>query len=203
MKDLIIKSISVIFHPLIMPTLGVVFYFSKVPRYINSFEAFKTVIKPVFLLTIVLPIIIFYLLKLLGKVKSIHLNTTKERILPLIVNCIIIILILLNILQPTDFIELYYFFVGILVSTFSCLILAFLRFKASIHMIAISGILMFFIALSIHFSINITRSLALISCITGAVATSRLYLKAHTFNEIIIGFFIGLLPQLILIPHWF
>ena len=69
-------------------------------------------------------------------------------------------------------------------------------------MIAISGIFMFFIALSIHFSININGTLALMCIITGAVATSRLHLKAHTYPELIMGIFVGVFPQLILITKW-
>ena len=34
MKDFILKGISFVFHPLIMPILGVIFYFSKTPRFI-------------------------------------------------------------------------------------------------------------------------------------------------------------------------
>ena len=36
----------------------------------------------------------------------------------------------------------------------------------------------------------------------GAIATSRLHLKAHTFKELIMGVFVGILPQLILIRYW-
>ena len=69
-------------------------------------------------------------------------------------------------------------------------------------MIAVSGLFMFFIAISIHFSININGTLALMVVILGAVATSRLHLKAHNTIELIMGFFIGLLPQLILVKYW-
>ena len=99
-------------------------------------------------------------------------------------------------------VELYYFFVGILISTLDCLILALFKFKASIHLIAVSGVLMFFIALSIHFSININGTLALMAIIVGAVATSRLHLKAHNYKELIIGFFLGVIPQLVLVNYW-
>ena len=74
--------------------------------------------------------------------------------------------------------------------------------KASIHMIAVSGLFMFFIALSIHFNININGTLALMSVITGAVATSRLHLNAHTYKELIMGCFVGVFPQLILVNYW-
>ncbi|MFH6768460.1 hypothetical protein V8G56_06920 [Gaetbulibacter aquiaggeris] len=197
----ILKSISFIFHPLIIPLLGVIFYFTKSPKYI-SLQIIQAKLISLFILTIVLPILLYFLLKTLGKAKSIYLETTKERIFPLIVNCIVVLLVLNRILTANQIIELYYFFVGILISTLACLFLVFMRFKASIHMTSIAGLFMFFIALSIHFSININGTLAIMFILTGAIATSRLHLKAHTGIELIIGFFVGFIPQLILLKYW-
>lgn len=199
--DRILKSISFVFHPLIMPLLGVLFYFSKSPRFIPK-EIIQAKIISIFILTIILPVLIFFLLKTLGKVNSIYLKTSNERIYPLILNGAVILIVLQRIITPSQIIELYYFFVGILISTMACLMLAIFKFKASIHMLSVSGLFMFFINLSIHFSINIIGTLALISIITGAVATSRLHLKAHTYIELILGALIGLIPQLILVSYW-
>ena len=197
----ILRSISVIFHPLIMPIVGVIFYFTKTPRFIDT-EVIWAKLVSLSILTIILPILLYFLLKTLGKVNSIYLRSTKERIIPLILNTMVIILVIQRILRPDPYIELYYFFVGILISTLTCLILALFKFKASIHMIAISGVFMFFIALSIHFSININGTLALMCIVTGAVATSRLHLKAHTYPELIMGIVVGVFPQLILVTKW-
>lgn len=199
--DRILKSISFIFHPLPIPLVGVAFYFLVSPRFTPEEVIYAKLIS-LAILTIILPILIYFLLKTLGKVQSVYLKTTNERILPLALNCVIILIVLLRILTQTLFIELYFFFVGILISTMACLILAILKFKASIHMIAVSGLFMFFIVLSIHFSININEILALMSIITGAVATSRLHLKAHNYKELIMGFFVGVMPQLILVNYW-
>jgi hypothetical protein len=199
--DRILKSISFIFHPLLMPLLGATFYFSKSPRFIPN-EIIQAKLISLFILTVILPILIYFLLQTLGKVESVYLKSTKERIFPLILNCFIILIVLQRIVTASQIIELYFFFVGVLISTMTCLMLAIIKFKASIHMISISGLFMFFIALSIHFSININGTLALMSIITGAVATSRLHLKAHTYKELIMGVFIGALPQLILINYW-
>ena len=201
MIDKLLKSISYIFHPLIMPLLGVIFYFSKSPRYIGP-EVIRGKLVSLFILTFLLPVVLYFLLKTLGIVKTINLNTTKERIYPLLLNCIIILLVLKNIITPSQGLELYFFFVGILISNLSCLVIAIMKFKASIHMIAVSGVFMFFIALSIHFSININGTLALMAIIIGAVATSRLHLKAHTPRELIMGLFVGIIPQLILVNYW-
>jgi hypothetical protein len=184
-----------------MPILGVIFYFSKSPRF-TPLEIVQAKLISLFILTVILPILLYFLLKTLGRVKSIQLNTTKERIIPLLLNCIIVLIVVQRIIKPSQAIELYFFFVGILISNMACLILSILKFKASIHMIGISGLIMFFIALSIHFSININGTLTIMAIIIGTVATSRLHLKAHTSKELIIGIFIGFIPQLILVPYW-
>lgn len=184
-----------------MPVVGIIFYFSKSPRFIPA-PIIKAKLFALILLTVVLPILIFFLLKATRKISSIHLGSTKERILPLAIYCIILVLLMSKILPSNELIEPYYFILGILVSTLACLFLAFLKFKASIHMIAVGGVLMFFIALSIHFHINIIGSIALIIIISGAIATSRLHLKAHRPIELILGFFIGVLPQIIVLNYW-
>ena len=199
--DKILKSISFIFHPLIMPILGVSFYFFVSPRFTPPEIVYAKLVS-LSILTLILPILIYFLLKTLGKINSIYLKSTNERILPLALKCVILLIVLLRIVTQSQFIELYFFFVGILISTMACLILAIFRFKASIHMIAISGLFMFFIDLSIHFNININTMLAVMSILTGAIATSRLHLKAHNYKELLMGFFVGVLPQLILVNYW-
>ena len=76
--DFILKSISHVLHPLIMPLLGVLFYFSKTPRFIPenivNAKIFSTI-----LLTMILPILVYYLLKTLKKVDSIYLKNYKRK----------------------------------------------------------------------------------------------------------------------------
>lgn len=199
--NFVLRTISFVFHPLLMPILGVIFYFAKTPRYVSE-DVIKAKLVSLSILTIVLPILLYFLLKTLGKVNSIYLKSAKERIIPLALNFVVTFIILKRILIPSRDIELYFFFLGILISTLACLILAILKFKASIHMMGISGLFMFFIALSIHFSININGTLALMAIIMGAIATARLHVKAHSSKELIIGVFIGFVPQLILVNYW-
>ena len=153
--DFILKSISYVLHPLIMPLLGVLFYFSKTPRFIpepiQHAKIFSTV-----LLTIILPLLVYYLLRTLNKVESIYLKSTNERKLPLLINSVIISLIITRVFTSNEIVELYYFFVGILASTLACFALAIFKIKASIHMLAASGFFMFAVALGIHFKINIS-----------------------------------------------
>jgi hypothetical protein len=38
--------------------------------------------------------------------------------------------------------------------------------------------------------------------IAGAVATSRLHLRAHNNIELLMGVFVGIIPQLIMLNYW-
>ncbi len=184
-----------------MPFIGALYYFKKTPRHFPD-PIVKAKLVALVLLTIILPILIYFLLKSLGKVKSQNLETTKERLFPLALNVLIIVLILKRVITYSEYEELYFFFIGIVLSTIICFALALSKFKASIHMIAICGVLMFFIGLGIHFSKNMIPMLTLLFFITGAIATSRLHLKAHTPIELVIGCCIGVFPQLILFNYW-
>lgn len=181
--------------------MGVLFYFSKTPRFIpepvRSAKIFSIVI-----LTIILPILLYFLLKTINKVNSIYLRSTKERLIPLLVNSIIISLILIRVLAKDEIIELYYFFLGILFATVICFIMAVFKIKASIHMIAASGFFMFAVAISMHYQININGTIALMMIILGAIATSRLHLKAHTYQELLLGTLTGFTPQFVLMTYW-
>jgi len=199
--DKLLKSISYIFHPLFMPVIGVAFFYYISPRFVAQ-EIVQAKLISLTILTIILPILMFFLLKTLGKTQTIHLKTPNERIYPLALYCFILILVIKRIITASQSLELYYFFVGILISNMACLTLSIFKFKASIHMIAISGLFMFFVALGVQFGINITGVLAFMVLSMGAVATSRLHLNAHTFSELIFGLFIGLIPQLLLVNFW-
>jgi len=199
--DKLLKSISYIFHPLLMPLLGVIFYFHKSPRYVPDALIYAKVFS-ISILTIILPILLYFLLRTIRKVGSIELPTVAERRIPLLINCILVVLIINRVLPIDEVPELYYFFLGILISTITCYVLTLVKFKASIHMIGVAGFFMFAIALSIHFKININGTIALMLIITGAIATSRLHMRAHSAKELIIGFLVGFLPQLIILKYW-
>ena len=134
-----LKGISYIFHPLLMPVIGVIFYFQISSRFFSP-EFKQAKIISLTILTVVLPLLLYFLLKTLNLVKTIHLENTQERILPLFINGLTLLLITNRVITAHQIIELYYFFIGVLISTMACLILAMAKFKASIHMIAISGV---------------------------------------------------------------
>ena len=112
------------------------------------------------------------------------------------------LLIIKMVFDPYDSPELYYFFVGILFSAITTLLLVFLKFKVSLHQMGISGVTMFLIALGVHFKVNVLIAIGLLFIANGWVASSRLHTQSHNYPELIAGFFVGVIPQLIMLNFW-
>ena len=193
--------ISYLFHPLFVPMAGTVAYFLVTPKY-TPLEVQSGNILPVFILTIIIPIISFLILKNLGVVSSVFLMSRKERIFPLIISMALLLMILIKVVPNNYTAELYFFFVGLLAATAASLLLIFLNFKNSLHMVGMGSILMFLINLSIHFEINIVLAISAFTLFTGLVSTARLYLDAHSRAEVLIGLLIGLVSQLLTVKFW-
>lgn len=196
-----LKVVSYIFHPLFVPIAGALAYFIITPKY-SPPELQTGNLLPIFILTVIIPIIFYLILFNIGVVSSIFMPTVKERIYPVLIHIVLLLTIVLKII-PNNFIaELYYFFIGLILSALTSLLFILMRLKVSMHLMGMGSLIMFLICLSIHFEINITIALSLFTLATGLVATSRLYLKAHSKPEILIGFFIGLIAQLLTVRFW-
>lgn len=195
------QVISYIFHPIFAPIAGTAAYFLTTPKY-SPLDLQSGNILPIFILTIIIPIIAYLILRNLGAANTIFLNSVSERKYPLIIHIILLVLILIKVIPNNYITELYFYFVGLLGAAFSCLFLLYFNFKTSLHVVGVAGILMYLINLSIHFEINIIIAIGLMTLIVGLVASSRLYLRAHSKLEILVGIFIGLLSQLLTVKFW-
>ncbi|MDT0605726.1 hypothetical protein [Croceitalea rosinachiae] len=195
------KSFSYLFHPLFIPIVGTISYFIVTPKY-SSLELQSGNILPIFILTVIIPIIFFFILKNLGMIHSIFAPSIAERKYPLYISIILYMMILYKVIPQNYINELYFFFVGLVISSVTLLILLFLKVKASIHLLGMGSILLFLIGLSIHFETNITFAIAIFTVCTGLVATSRLFMKAHSKAELLVGFLVGICSQLFMFKYW-
>jgi len=92
----IFHIISYLFHPLFIPIGGTIAYFLVAPY--STLETQSGNILPIFILTVIIPIIFFLILKNLGIINSIFLPTVQERKYPLYISCIIFLMILLRLI---------------------------------------------------------------------------------------------------------
>jgi hypothetical protein len=156
----------------------------------------------ILIITIIVPILFFLLLRSTGNVKSVMIHETSQRRLPLILQCFLFILLVKRSIIITRYPELHFFFLGGLFSTILALIYSLLKIKASLHMMAVSGFAIFVIGLNIHLQMHNVYWPAFLILMTGIVASSRLEMNAHTNKELLIGLTIGILPQLLFLYLW-
>lgn len=197
----ILPIFSYLFHPIFIPVYAALFYFFLNNSYYTTPEKYFAIFQIV-IITIILPLLFFFILRATGQVNSIMISEISQRKIPLVILCFLTILLVRKSITLDHFPEFHFFFLGGLVSTVISLVLLFFRTKASLHMVAISALTLFVIGLSIH---NQTRNIYVIAFLVlmnGFVASSRLEMKAHTPKELIFGFLLGVIPQLLLLRFW-
>jgi hypothetical protein len=197
----ILPVFSYLFHPIFIPFLGTFFYvvlddnYFTLPQYLVLFIQ-------IIIISILLPLTFFYLLRTFGKIDSIMLSDISQRKIPLLLQIMLMSILIAKSITIDRYFELFFFFSGGLFSTIIAFLLLFAKIKASIHMIGISALTVFIIGLSIHTEINIINTVVFFVAMNGFVASSRLEMKAHTKKELAIGFVCGMLPQLLLLYFW-
>ncbi len=200
MKTLL-KFASYLFHPLWMPFSGSVFYFLFIPRFFPE-EVVKAKLLAIAIITVFIPIIFHFLLKNLGKVTSVFLDDVRERRWPLFFFILLIIMVVSQILNIYNYPGLFYYFMGILGSACIAYIFSWLKVKISLHMVGLSGLLMFVAGFCIYYHLYFIYTLSFLIIALGLTASSRLYFKSHSNFELVLGILTGLIPQIIVLNLW-
>lgn len=196
-----LRSFGYLFHPLFIPVYATLFYFFVARSYFYQHEIYLVFIQ-VLILTVLLPISLYYLLKSLGKIQSVIFLNKKERRLPLAFYAMLLFILIKHSFSTFVVPELYYYFLGILISTLLALALVLTGHKSSLHMMAMASFTVFIISLSVYYHVRFVSLISLLIICSGFVASSRLLTKAHNLSEIALGTLIGILPQLGLWHVW-
>lgn len=192
---------SYLFHPIFIPVYSALFYFFCNESYFTNPEKYFAIFQIV-IITIILPILFFFVLRTTGQVNSIMISEISQRKIPLVIQCFLTILLVRKSITIDHFPEFHFFFLGGLLSTVFALVFLFFKTKASLHIVAISALTIFVIGLSIHNQSRNINLIAFLVFMNGVVASSRLEMKAHTPKELVIGFLLGVIPQLFLLHFW-
>ncbi|WP_291725060.1 hypothetical protein [Bernardetia sp.] len=185
------KLISYIFHPAIMPTVGYLLFF-----FLLSSEPFGKrqilLLSLIFLGTFIVPAFFILTLRYTGFISSLNVGSRKERIVPFMFTTIFYTLLAYLMMQKVGYdIQVVLLTGGVALSM--CLTTLITLFhKTSVHTIGISGLLGFLFSFqAANTSLELLFPIVIFFILTGIVMSSRLYLKAHTPNEVWSGFLIG------------
>jgi hypothetical protein len=197
----LLVSFSYLFHPLFIPLMGTLIYLAISPIQYSEAQVLFLCLQ-VSLLTIFIPLALYFWLKTLGKADSVMLQKVDQRRIPLFISCILLYLLAFKSITESILPELHYFILGGLLSNILTFLYLFMKVKASIHQMGIAALSCFVMGLSAHYQVDLTYGIAALLLLNGLVASSRLAMQAHTYTELAIGFGIGAIPQLALWWVW-
>ena len=190
MPEKFAKIISIIFHPVLVPTLGLFlifnagFYFSML-----SWDAKRFILLVVFFTTGILPLLTVAVLALNPKF-DISLGDSRDRVIPLLFSSVYYYLgyILMN--KMSTFPVFKIFLIASVLVIIVLLVISF-KWKISNHMAAVGGLTGTLFALSFKTGMNPLWAIILAIFISGLVGTARLVLNKHDIWQIIAGYFLG------------
>jgi hypothetical protein len=189
---------SYVFHPLFVPTFFMLFLIQVVPYEFASITDWQLKLRvfSVFWLTAFFPAFAVFLLWRLNFSDSIFLRTQKERIIPYVITMFFYWWMYYLSRNFTDQpLALKFFYFGIFIATSIGLVVNNFM-KVSLHAIGISGLLMAVGLTSYYYSLNNLFWLVLAVLLAAVVISARMIVSDHTKKELIVGFAIGMLTQL-------
>lgn len=191
--------ISVLFQPLLMPSIVYGMILFVVPQSTSIPPQFKSSLYLMIILsTLVMPMVSIIGFRLSGSVKSLHMKDIKDRLIPFSVTSLFYGLVVYFISLKSEFDPIFWQILALITCVISGLTIVTIFWKMSAHMTGIGGVLALIIILGMKFP-TFQELYPLLFClgIVGVIGSARLYLNAHKPVEIYVGFFYGLVTCLI------
>jgi hypothetical protein len=191
MLEKLSKIISHILHPLLIPTVGFLVLFNS-GTYLSylPFNMKAWITSLVFVCTFFIPLMFILFLRYQEIINHIQMNERKDRYVPIIITFFLFVFCF-YLIRRIDIPSMFYSFMlgGIITLLITFFIT--IRFKISMHMVGLGGLLALIIFISFYLKVNLTFYLILAVFCAGMTGTARLYLKAHTPVEVYSGFIMG------------
>ncbi len=210
------QIISVLLHPLLMPTYMLALLLMVNPylfgvNHIGD-QSSRVLLLRIFVSTYFLPAVAFVMLRLLGLIKSLEMHDRTERTGPYIITGIFYLWMFRNLIDNPQIPTAYtIFMLGATIGLFMAFFINIFS-KISAHAVGMGGLVAMVIITMLLFSyetftlqtawfgilhFNMTVVLLAVVLVAGIVGTTRLWLHAHEPGEVYGGFAVGFLAQLI------
>lgn len=190
--------ISYLFHPLLMATYGcllVFFGLTNTIYFLFTPLKLKLVLTlTIFAFTFLLPVLNLLILYKLKYVSSLKIDVQSERTFPLIMTslCYFGLFYMIYDFNIWPAVKLFVLGGGI------CILFAGIInvwWKISAHMIGIGGLCGVLLSICYFMQIPLLTVISICLLIAGCIGFARLNLKAHTPNQVYIGFILGTIVQ--------
>ena len=187
-------ALSIIFQPIFVPLYSLILIFNA-NTYITYavHDQVKLFIYGITVMnTIILPMGVFYYFYRAKLIDSLHMHTARERSLPfltIVVFQMSTFYVFRQAPMPSLFANLV---LGAAVSVAMAFIIN-LKWKVSIHMLGMGGIVGTLIGLKLRYQVDALNLVLALIILSGLVGYARLRLNAHTPLQVYVGFLLGTL----------
>ena len=185
--------LSVVFQPLLMPSLVFGLLFFAVPQASSIPESFK--VRLFYLIvtsTLLIPMVLMLGLRWSGMVKSLHFEEKSERRTPFILVTLFYLLTTYFLKEKTELDPILWQGMGIIAFAVALLTGVTFFWKMSAHMTGIGGVMGVLAVFGMYFpSLDLAYLLVATLLLGGLVASARLYLDAHRPAEVYVGLLVG------------
>ena len=190
------QFLSIVLHPVLMPTYALILIFrqSTYFSYSVSPEAKLALFSIIILNTLLLPVIISYILVKKKWIKSLEMQKREERLMPYITNLVLILLssyMIFKLKLPRVFFLLT---LGAAAAVAVAIIIN-IKWKISIHMIGIGGLVGTFFGMSAFLLVDLRMMIIACLLIAGLLGVARITLGAHRPSQIYAGFVAGFICE--------
>jgi hypothetical protein len=191
MDKTLAKLLSGLFHPILMPFLGIYLMFRSGVFLAGVYsQVAGKLLLVVFICTIALPILFIPALIALGVIRDVYMNNRRERVGPFMIGTFFYLLCYLLFLSRDMPGLLTGFLLSFTLLTFLASLVS-LRWKISVHMTGIGGVigLLLYIIVELHFPLLLYFTGAIL--VAGLTAWARLRLRVHSPAQVYAGFFLS------------
>ena len=192
------KITAYLFHPLVLPTYAFLLIYWTNPLLFSSYDAedLGRIFLTVFINTFLFPVIAILLIWRLGFVKSLHMESQQERIVPYITSGTMYIWTYV-VFRKSGLPEILNIVIlGATITLFACFLINIFR-KVSIHTASMASLFVLTLAMCLLAQGEHAMLLMAVAVLAGVVGSSRIVTGAHSLNEITLGYAVGLAGQLV------
>jgi len=192
---------SSLFHPLWMPMIGFVLAVIHYNYLVANKATYQGIISILFV-NMIIPLLMILLMLKFKMIATIDIKNRKERFVPylIIIGFYTFSYGLFQYQNIQISKVLYSYFFAIIVVMILGLLIN-IKWKISVHLLAIGGIIGWLFAFSSLYQIELDYLLIFGILIAGLTASSRLLLDAHTPAQVYSGFVLGFIIQYVIVSE--
>ncbi len=196
------KAFSILLHPLLLPTIGIIILYNSgsVLEFL-PFQAKKIILLIVGVSTLILPIsfVPFFIFQKI--IKNVQMENNRERLVPFFITSVLFFFgyyLLVRLGAPQTITK---FILAATTSTFILFLFSF-KWKISAHLVGIGGFTGALIAMSFRLTINLEYYIMAATLLSGIIGYSRLKLKTHKPFHVYVGWVTGCLVSFLVILYF-